>query len=192
MNEPISPIAMAMVGVSILEATWRTFIASASEWALVAILTMSASISSHCWAICEQVGRGLLEVVVADDPPGLAEPADVAGDVHLDVDEVDPGDDRLAHQPLALLLGGPPEAAVDPSADGEDHRRGPFLQDPLEVGLAAEAVDPELDQLDAGLGRGLPFLGERGVSAAPEYRTDHQTTPTVVNRPDGPRSTLSF
>ena len=72
----------------------------------------------------QEVGRRLLEVVIRDDPPGLAEAADVAGDVHLDVDEVDSRHDRLAHQPLPLLLRAPEQAAVGTSPRREDERRG--------------------------------------------------------------------
>ena len=58
------------------------------------------------------------------------------GDVHLEVDVIDPQRDRLAEQPLPLLFVASPEPPVRRPADGEDHRRGAFGQDSLEVGLA--------------------------------------------------------
>ena len=59
-----------------------------------------------------EVLGGLLEVVIADDALGAAELADLLGDVHLDVDVIDPQRDRLAQQPLPLLLVPAPEPPV--------------------------------------------------------------------------------
>ena len=88
------------------------------------------------------VDRRGLEVMITDDPLRLAEPADLVGNVHLEIDVIDPQRDRLAKQLLPLLLVAPPEPAVDPSADGENHRRGAILENSLQVRIAPQAVDP--------------------------------------------------
>ena len=102
--------------------------------------------------------------MVADDPLGLAETANLGGDVHLEVDVVDPQSDRLAEQLLPLLLVAPPEAAVDPPPDREDHRRRAILEDPLQIRIAAQTVDSQFDQLDARA-RPLPSTPRRATSA---------------------------
>src|SRR5262249_28933217 len=52
-----------------------------------------------------QVGRHPLEVVVADDALDLAEAGDAGDDVGLEVDPVDAGDDGLAQEHAAGVLG---------------------------------------------------------------------------------------
>ena len=112
--------------------------------------------------------------MVADDPLGLAEPADLGGDVHLEVDVIDPQGDGLAQELLPLLFVAPPETAVDATPDREDHRRGTVLENPLEVGIPAQAVDSQLHQVDARLGGLIPLLGQRGMPSAPDRYTDHR------------------
>ena len=68
---------------------------------------MSASISSHLLGDVLDVDRGGLQVVIADDALGLAEPADLGGDVHLEVDVVDPQRDRFAEQVAAACSSLP-------------------------------------------------------------------------------------
>jgi hypothetical protein len=80
--------------------------------------------------------------MVADDPLGLAETADLGGDVHFHVDVVNADRDRLAKELLPFFLVAAPEAAVDPPADREDHRGRALLEEALQVGLSAETIDP--------------------------------------------------
>ncbi len=120
-----------------------------------------------------QVDRRGLRVVVADDPLGLAEAANLGGDVHLEVDVVDAQRHRLAQELLPLVFVAAPQAAVDPAANREDQRRGTILEYPLQFRLAAQTVDPQLDQFDAGLGCLLPFLEQRRVPASPDRYADH-------------------
>ena len=108
--------------------------------------------------VLEIDGRGL-DVVVADDPLGLAEAADLGGDVHLEVDVIDPEGDGLAQELLPLFLVAAPETAVDSPANREDHRRGTVLQDPLQVRRrgAGQSIRSSTSS-DPGLGCFLPFL----------------------------------
>ena len=108
-----------------------------------------------------QVDRSCFEVMVADDPLGLAETANLAGDVHFQVDVVDAQRDGFPNELLPFFFVAAPKTAVDAAPDREHRRRRAILQDPLQVGIAAQAVDAQLDQLDSGLSGFLPLLGER-------------------------------
>ena len=190
MKTPISPIAIGIVGALATVARCKTRDASARVVARRGDLDdVGVELLALLGDVLEVDRRGL-HVVVADDPLGLAEPADLGGDVHLEVDVIDPRGDRLADQLLPLLLVAAPEAAVDAAPDREDQRRGPILEDPLQVRLAAQAVDPQLDQVDAGLGRLFPFLGQRGMPAPPDRHADHRPIRPRAGRPlDCPRPT---
>ena len=105
-----------------------------------------------------EVDRRGLDVVVADDPLGLAEAANLGGHVHLEVDVIDPKCHGLAQDLLPLFFVAPPQAAVNSPANREDHGRGAILQDPLQVCIAAQTVNTQLNEIHAGLGGLLPFL----------------------------------
>ena len=131
------------------------------------------------------VDRRGLHVVVADDPLGLAEPTDLGGDVHLEVDVIDPQGDGLPEELLALVFVAAPEAAVDAAADREDEWRRPVLEDPLQVGIPPEAIDAQLDQIHAGLGRFLPFLRQRRMPPTTDRHADHRPIRPRAGAPPG-------
>src|SRR5208337_5381932 len=87
------------------------------------------------------IRRSGLEVVIADDPLGLAEPANLAGDVLFQVNVIHTQGNRLAEQLQALFFVAAPEPAIDAPADREDHGGGALLEDPLQVRIPAQAID---------------------------------------------------
>ncbi len=94
-----------------------------------------------------QVFGRLAEVVVADDPLGFAEARNRAGDILFQIDVLDAFGDGGPQQQQPRLLGPLPAAAIDLPAAGDDHRRGPIGQQPLEVHLAVDVIQAQLDQL---------------------------------------------
>ena len=87
--------------------------------AIVAILTMSGSqLAQPAVDLLEIVGR-LAEVVQADDPLGLAEARNRAGDVFFQVDVLDALGDRRPQQQQPLLLAAGELAAVGGAAAGD-------------------------------------------------------------------------
>ncbi len=114
MNTPISPMAIGIVGPLAGGTQMQDPRGlGQSRGAAVAILTTSGSNSSHFSAMSCGVDRRGLRVVVADDPLGLAEPADLGGDIHLEVDVVNPQRHGLAKELLPLVFVAAPQTAVD-------------------------------------------------------------------------------
>ena len=129
-------------------------------------------LGTHAGVDLLEIRRHLAEVVVAYDPPDGAEARDRIGDVGLEIDPVEPGDDGLADEGLALVLAPGPLAAVGRTADGGDHRARLVREEPLEVGSLLEEVEPHLDQPRALL-RGLgDLVEEHAVPGAADYHTD--------------------
>ena len=114
---PISPIAIGIVGPLAVVPRCKTREASASVVAEVAILTTSGSNSAHLSAMSCEVDRRRLRVVIADDPLGLAEAANLGGDIHLEIDVVDPQRHGLAQELLPLVFVAAPQSAVDPRGE---------------------------------------------------------------------------
>ena len=75
------------------------------------------------------------------------------GDVHFEIDVIDARHDRLTQKLLSLVLLAAPEAPVGAPPNREDHRRRALLEYPLQIGVPAQTVDPQLDQVHPGLGR---------------------------------------
>ena len=76
-----------------------------------------------------------------------------------------------------------PLAAVALAAAGDDHRRGPIGQQPLQVHFAVDVVQPQLDQLGALLDQ-VAMLGDHvAVTAAGDADANHgiDETPETWN-----------
>ena len=142
---------------------------------MVASLTMSASRVAKPLVDAPQVLRRLAEIVVADDPLGLPEPRDAAGDVILQVHVVDAFRDRRPQGQQPGLFRVVPLAAVLLAAAGDDARAGPLAEQAADVHAAADVVHPQLDQLHALFGQ-VPMLGHRMlVAAATNANANHET-----------------
>jgi hypothetical protein len=89
-----------------------------------------------------QVGRRLVEVVVADDPLRLPVPGHLGGDVVLEVDVFSSLDDRRAEHEQPLLLRTFPPASIHDTPAGDDHRAGTLLEKPLYLHVALDVIEP--------------------------------------------------
>ena len=63
---------------------------------------------------------------------------------------------------------------------------GRVFEDPLQFRLAAQTVDPQLDQVDSGVGRLLPFLEKRRMPAPPNRYADHDPPRPARGSPVAP------
>ncbi len=120
-----------------------------------------------------EVAGGALEVVVTDDPLGLAVAADLPGDVVLEIDVFDPLDDRRPEHELPRLLAAGPMPAVDGAPAGGDHRAGPVAQEPFDLHVALDEVEAQLDQTDPVLRQELVLGDDVPVPAAGDPHADH-------------------
>ena len=74
---------------------------------------------------------------------------------------------------MPLLFAAGPLAAVVLAAAGDDHRRRAIGQQSLEVHLAVDVVEPQLDQLRPLLNQ-VPMLGDHvAVAAAGDADANH-------------------
>ena len=89
-----------------------------------------------------QVGRRLMEVVVADDPLRRPVPGHLGGDVVLEVDVFGSLDDRRAEHEQPLLLRPLPPAPIHDTPAGDDHRAGTVLEKPLHLHVALDVIEP--------------------------------------------------
>ena len=120
----------------------------------------------------EVVGR-LAEVVVADDPLGLAEAGDLAGDVLFEIDVLDPLGDGRPQQHQALIFAAGEFSPVRGAAAGDDDRAGPVGDQPLDVRLAVDVIDAEFDELGALLDEVAVFGDDVAMAAAADADADH-------------------
>ena len=91
------------------------------------------------------LGR-LAEIVVADNALRLAEAGNRAGNILLEVDVIDSLGDRRSQQHQPLLLVADPLAAIDLATAGNKHGAGPLIQQPLEIHVAGDPIQPQFDE----------------------------------------------
>jgi hypothetical protein len=122
-----------------------------------------------------EVIRHLLILMKADDALRGAElgPGDLPCDVGLDIDVIHAHHDCLAQQSLALFLVPFPQSPVDPAPYRKDQGRRTISQDSFQIGIAPEAVDPQLDELRTRRGRGLPLGLQGGMSTTADRDANH-------------------
>ena len=125
--------------------------------------------------LLEVVGR-LAEVVEADDPLGLAEAGDLAGDVLFEIDVLDPFGDRGPQEHQALVFAAGEFSPIGGPAAGDDDRAGPVGDQPLDVRFAVDVVDAEFDELGALLDEVAVFGDDVAMSAAADADADHKGT----------------
>ena len=123
--------------------------------------------------LVQVVGR-LAEVVMADDPLGAAETRNLAGDVLLEIDVLDPLGNRRPQEHQPLLFGAGVFSALRRAAAGDDDRAGPVGHQPLDVHFAVDVVHAEFDELGALFDQ-VPVFGDHvTMSAAADADADHK------------------
>ena len=121
-----------------------------------------------------EVGRGLLEVMVANDPLRHPVAANAGSDVILEVYIIGPFDDGRPQQGQPRLFGMLPAAAVALPPAGHDDGAGAVPEEPLHLHLALEIVEPQLDEPDAVLHQMLVFGDHVPMPATADAHADHR------------------
>ena len=120
-----------------------------------------------------QIVRRFAKVVQADDPLGLAVAGNLVGDVLFQVDVLDPLGDRRAQQHQPSLRAAVVLAAVLLAANGDDHRAGPVGQHALQIDLAVDVIEPQLDELGTLLDQVLVLGDHVAMAAAADADANH-------------------
>ena len=85
------------------------------------------------------------EIVVADNPADITKTPHHTGHVGFEIDPIKAGDDGLAEQGQACLLGAFPGSAIDGAAHGGDERTGLGIEQAFEIRRFGEIVEAYLD-----------------------------------------------
>ena len=121
-----------------------------------------------------QIFRRLTKVVVTDDAFRLAIAADGGRGVFFQIDVIHAVDDRGPQHHLPLVFGAAPFAAVGFAPNGNHYRARPLAQQPLQIHLPVDVVQPQFDQLRA-LSNQVTMLGDHvPMPPAADGNTNHE------------------
>jgi hypothetical protein len=127
---------------------------------------------AHVFVNLFQILRHIAQVVIADNPLDVLEPADAVGNVGLDIHPIETAHDSLTQEHQTFFFAAGPTAAVLRTTHGSDKGAGPIGDKALEVRGFGQEVHAQLDHARPALGGFLKFDLHHLVPGAANHDTD--------------------